>query len=426
MRYDYSALIDFLEMNHIEILQEFDENDKINAFTVIEGKCINKDCNDFFRKGFRSLIKTNGYCFECTKNLAKNKLKQTFLEKYGVEHISQLDHIKEKIKQTSLEKYGTVCSLNNKEVNEKTKKTCLEKYGHEYPGQVKEFKEKAKETCLQKYGVESYSKTDDFKEQYKSTSLKKYGVEYHSQTQNFKDQYKETCLKKYGVESYSQSDLFKNQFKETFLNKYGVDSPFKVHEIYEKGKQTCLEKYGAEYYNQTQDFKDRSKQTSLEKFGVDHYTKTQEFKDQYKETCLEKYGVENSSQNQEIMEKIIKSAHRLKDFIFPSGRCEKVQGAEPYALKYLIEHENIKEDDIIVGCKNVPTIWYEDKNNKKRRHYVDIFIPSKNLCIEVKSNWTAKINLDNIFLKQNAGKELGYNYEIWLYNGKGKFLEKHV
>ena len=32
---------------------------------------------------------------------------------------------------------------------------------------------------------------------------------------------------------------------------------------------------------------------------------------------------------------------------------------------------------------------------------------------------------DNIFLKQNAGKELGYQYEIWVYDGKGKKVECH-
>jgi hypothetical protein len=26
-------------------------------------------------------------------------------------------------------------------------------------------------------------------------------------------------------------------------------------------------------------------------------------------------------------------------------------------------------------------------------------------------------------LKQKAGKELGYNYEIWVYDGKGKKIE---
>jgi hypothetical protein len=62
---------------------------------------------------------------------------------------------------------------------------------------------------------------------------------------------------------------------------------------------------------------------------------------------------------------------------------------------------------------------------KKHRHYVDIFIKSQNRCIEIKSVWTAQKKKDNIFLKQNAGKELGYKYEIWVYNGKGIRVEKY-
>jgi hypothetical protein len=426
MRYDYNELVDFFEENNIIPLQDYNKTDKINSFTIIEGNCINENCDSTFKKEFRSLLKTNGYCNECIKNIAKIKLKNTCLEKYGVEHTSKLDEIKEKVKKTSLERYGNECSLNNIEVKEKSKKTCLEKYGVEHCINNIEIKEKIKKSCFQKFGVESYSQTKEFKEKCKNTSLKNYGVDHHSKSQDFKEKYKETCIQKYGAESYNQTDIFKNKFKETFLTKYGVDSPFKVKEIVEKGKQTCLEKYGAEYYATTQQFKDDVKQTSLEKYGLEHYVKTPEFKEKYKETCLEKYGVENSSQNKEIMEKIIKNAHKRKNYIFPSGKIEQVQGAEPYALKCLIENENIAEEDIVVGCKNVPTIWYEDETGKKHRHYVDIFIPSQNRCIEVKSTWTAKINDNNIFLKQKAGKELGYLYEIWIYDSKGILVEKHV
>jgi hypothetical protein len=56
---------------------------------------------------------------------------------------------------------------------------------------------------------------------------------------------------------------------------------------------------------------------------------------------------------------------------------------------------------------------------------VDIYIPSQKRCIESKSIWTAKKKKDNIFLKQNAGKELGYHYEIWIYDGKGKKVQEH-
>jgi hypothetical protein len=92
-------------------------------------------------------------------------------------------------------------------------------------------------------------------------------------------------------------------------------------------------------------------------------------------------------------------------------------------LDKLIKNENIEENDIVTGCKNVPTIWYKDHCNKNYRHYVDIFIKSQNRCIEVKSTWTAKKKIDNIFLKQKAGKELGYLYEIWIYNNKGEIVE---
>jgi hypothetical protein len=125
------------------------------------------------------------------------------------------------------------------------------------------------------------------------------------------------------------------------------------------------------------------------------------------------------------MEKIIKKAYTAKEFIFPSGRMEQVQGYEPLALKELLENELINEDDIIIGCKNVPLIWYNDDSGKKRKHYVDIYIKSQNRCIEIKSIWTKKINIHNIFLKQMAAKELGYKYEIWVYDNKGIRFETY-
>jgi len=70
-------------------------------------------------------------------------------------------------------------------------------------------------------------------------------------------------------------------------------------------------------------------------------------------------------------------------------------------------------------CVGYPNIWYNDINGKKHKHYVDIFIPSQNLCIEVKSEWTIKLTTSNVFLKQQAAKEQGYKYEIWVYNKKG-------
>jgi hypothetical protein len=151
-----------------------------------------------------------------------------------------------------------------------------------------------------------------------------------------------------------------------------------------------------------------------------------EIREKVKQTCLQKYGVTSPLQTTEVMDKASKNAYKLKEYIFPSGRIEKVQGTEPLALNELIQIENINEDDIFIGAKNVPTIWYTDKNGIKRRHYVDIFIKSQNRCIESKSTWTAQQHNDNIFMKQNAAKDLGYNYEIWVYDKKDIKVEKHL
>ena len=85
----------------------------------------------------------------------------------------------------------------------------------------------------------------------------------------------------------------------------------------------------------------------------------------------------------------------------------------------------IDEEDILTSRKDVPDIWYTDQINKKHKHYVDIFIKSLNKCIEVKSNWTFNKNKEIVFLKQNAAKELGYSYEIWVYDEKGNCNEHY-
>ena len=93
---------------------------------------------------------------------------------------------------------------------------------------------------------------------------------------------------------------------------------------------------------------------------------------------------------------------------------------ETRVLDELIINEKVDESDIIIGSQYVPEIWYLDNSNKKHRFYVDIYIPSQNKCIEVKSLYTYKKNEAINLLKQDATKNLGYNYEFWVYNKKGE------
>lgn len=166
-----------------------------------------------------------------------------------------------------------------------------------------------------------------------------------------------------------------NSFTKGFralLNPNGYCSDCAKNVGKEKAKQTNLEKYGVEFTTQSKQVKDKIKTSCLDKYGVEHISHCKEIKDKTKKTCLAKYGVEAPSQSKEIMEKCSKNAYKSKDYILPSGKVNKIQGYEHYALDELIINEKIDESNIITGCKNVPTIWYNDESGKKHRHYVDI------------------------------------------------------
>jgi hypothetical protein len=344
--------------------------------TRIIGKCIL--CENSFNKSLNNMHKQRNFgCESCAKILKFQRIKSTMVEKYGVEYAAQSQTFRDKMKETVLERFGVENANQCEEVRDKTRATNLEKYGCEYGLQNEGVKEKRRLSNLENYGFENPLQREEIKEKVRATNLEKYGVEYSSQCEEVKD----------------------------------------------KCKKNNLEKYGVEHFTQTDTMKEKTRKTNLERYGVEYNLQREEIRDQIRATNLEKYGVEYNMQNPEIMEKQIKSSYYLKDYTLPSGSIIKIQGYEHYALDELFHQENIDENDIITGCKNVPTIWYNDVNEKRRRHFVDIFISRQNKCIEVKSTWTFTTQKETIFLKQQAAKELGYLYEIWVYDGKGNKVE---
>ena len=256
--------------------------------------------------------------------------------------------------------------------------------------------DRRRKTCLEKYGIDNITKRIEYKEKIKSYNLEKYGVEYTF-----------------------QSEIIKNKIKEVNISKYGVSNPMQNNTIKKKVKKTCLEKYGVENVFKNETIREKCNDTIIQKYGVINPSQNEEIKNKKVETSLRNWGVEHPFQNPEIMEKNVKSSYSKKEYVFPSGKIEKIQGYEHFALDELIIVEKINESDIIIGCKNVPEIWYSDENGKKHRYYVDIFISSQNRCIEVKSEWTYNIEINNVLLKKEATKKLGYNYEFWVYDRKG-------
>lgn len=332
VKWDINELQNFCNCNNIVLLKDY-SNDFINRDSIIEGLCKGENCNGIFKKTFREILKLNGFCADCSKEIGKVKIIETNMKKYGVKY-----------------------SMQNEEI-----------------------KEKQKQSIIYKYGVDHISKLERIKETKKNKSLQKYGVEYVLQSKQVRESAIQTNLKKYGVKNPQQNEEIKNK-------------------IY----NTNLKKYGCKYYLQTNEFKDKVIQTNLKKYGVPHH-----------------------SQNPEIAEKMLKKSYNIKEYIFPSGKKINYQGYENFGFDRLLNYENILENDIITDRNEVPEIWYIDKNNKKRRHFVDIYIKSQNRCIEVKSTFTNQ-EKNNVFEKQKAAKDLGLQYEIWILNRSGKLLEKYI
>lgn len=374
LKYDYIMLKEICDDERVILLKNY-ENTYVTRDTRVIGKCIM--CDNSFDKSLNKLHKQRNFgCKNCAKKIKFDRIKNTMVDKYGVEYAAQSHIFYDKMKKTNLEKYGVEHANQSEEIKQKVIETNLEKYGVEYSIQLLETQEKQKKTNLEKYGVEHQLHRKEIKEQIKKTNLEKYGIEY----------------------------------------------PIQSEEVKQKIRQNNLEKYGCEFYTQTEIMKNKTKETNLEKYGVEHQLQRKEIRERIKKTNIEKYGVEHPPQNSEIMEKINKSLYKSKEYKLPSGKIIMIQGYEHFALDELIKND-INENNIVTGAKNVPEIWYYDVNGKKRKHFVDIFVPTLNKCIEVKSTWTLKKQKDIIFLKQNAAKELGYIYEIWVYHPKGNKIE---
>ena len=168
-----------------------------------------------------------------------------------------------KIKQTCLNKYGVENPSQSKEIQEKRRDVFLEKYGVENPYQAEEIKEKIKLIFLEKYGVEHQMQLEEIKEKIKQTNLERYGVEYISQLEDVKRKKIQTSLKKYGYENQFQSEEIKEKIKQTMLEKYGVENPSQSLEIREKKRQSSLVKYGVEYPCQSPKIQEKKRQNRI-------------------------------------------------------------------------------------------------------------------------------------------------------------------
>lgn len=166
-------------------------------------------------KRFETNIKKYG-----RKNFGSaEKVKEYWINNYGVDNPAKTDFVKKKMKETNLRKYGFNCSSKSEIVKEKSKQTCLKRYGVEYAGQIEEAKEKSKKTCLEKYGSEYYIGSKDCLEKTIEFSKQNYNVDWFTKSEKIKNKAKETMLRRYGVE-YSMQIPKNKEYMSYLMSSY--------------------------------------------------------------------------------------------------------------------------------------------------------------------------------------------------------------
>lgn len=89
---------------------------------------------------------------DCCNNCKYLKEQEICFLENGVNSVLALEETKKKVKNTMLQKYGVEYPCQNKEIKEKVKNTNIKKYGVDNPIKAPEIKNKIRKTCLEKYG----------------------------------------------------------------------------------------------------------------------------------------------------------------------------------------------------------------------------------------------------------------------------------
>lgn len=145
---------------------------------------------------------------------------------------------------------SSACSNQDPEKKLKAQQSFIEKYGVTHNSQIESVKQKKVEKCLKTYGVDNNFKAAQIKEKARESMIKNHGVPHALQSERIKRKSKFKIQKLYGVEHTNQTSEKKRKIRETVKRKYGVDHNSQIPEVKEKKVSTCFSNYGVSHPSQ--------------------------------------------------------------------------------------------------------------------------------------------------------------------------------
>lgn len=210
----------------------------------------------------------------------------------------------------------------------------------------------------------------------------------------------------------------KNRRQQT-LNKVKKNGLTGVENMVINIANTKEERYGDSKYNNSNQISLSKQERTSDQNNISNERRRQ--------TMEREYGYKNNFLRPEVIKR--SRSGKIKEYLLPSGKIVYLRGYETKALDILLNNLNEEEiiiNDIMGDNKRNMIFKYIAVNRHKYNYYPDIFIPSKNLIIEVKSQWwfdgygrkKYKSRLENNQRKKESCLDAGYNFEFWIWNNE--------
>jgi len=218
----------------------------------------------------------------------QQKIRQTNMERFGVEHNQQCPEVQDRTRATNLERYGNEEALASPEVRAKITATNQDRYGGPTPAHSPEVVERARQTNLRRWGVEWTCQDPDVRRRQLETMEANYGGHFFA-SEKGRARVRATLIERYGVDHPAKIDGHWNRAVKTFVRRYGVTHPLQLAEFLDKRRATCQERYGVDNPMQNPVVWGRAVET-------------------YQATCLQRYGAPNAMQDPKVALKALKAA----------------------------------------------------------------------------------------------------------------------
>lgn len=202
----------------------------------------------------------------------------------------------------------------------------------------------------------------------------------------------------------------------------GYESPLASPIIQKQIQETCMAKRGVLHHTHDPKVQAKIRRTNLDRRGTEYPMQAKEVIRKRESNYLAAHGIRHHFHDGETLERLLESRYKMKEIVIDGHAFSNIQGYEPQAIRYLIEHKHVKPKHITAGVRSVPSFEYV-YGGKKRLYFPDILINQRaGIFIEVKSTYTYKKDKAKLRAKINAVRNAGHEIYIMIMSESGKLL----